>query len=88
MKTHELMRDLRKAIKHAEESTIGEQKRHLKPRAIAREYKKLITSLQEEQEKAYETALRLLKASDTSIAFDYFFNQPNGGNSQFEEELR
>lgn len=58
--------------------------RLLKAQAVRKE----ITRLGDERDKLYTKAIQVLGLEDNGRTFDYFFNQPNGGNSQFEEELR
>ncbi len=60
------------------------QSRLLKARAVRDE----ITRLGDERDKLYARTIQALGLEDNGRTFDYFFNQPNGGNSQFEEELR
>jgi hypothetical protein len=59
-------------------------KKHVK---LARTYRRDITKLRDQQDKMYRQALKSLEVSDTSITFDYFFNQPNEGFSSFEQSL-
>ena len=60
------------------------QSRLLKARAVRDE----ITRLGDERDKLYDKTVKALGLEDNGRTFDYFFNQPNGGNSSFEEELR
>ena len=59
------------------------QSRLLKVRAVRDE----ITRLGEERDKLYYKTVTALRLKDDGRTWDYFYNQPNGGNSSFEKEL-
>jgi len=54
---------------------------------MAQGFRRAINQLKSQQDKIYRQALKSLKVADTSITFDYFFNQPNEGFSSFEQFL-
>ncbi len=51
---------------------------------IAKDFQRQIAKLEAEQAKLYKQALRTLKMPDTAIAFDYFYNDPQGYNTFLE----
>lgn len=54
---------------------------------LAKQYQRKIAKLQRERERLYKQALRELKLLDTTLAFDWFFNDQQGHNS-FTESLK
>jgi hypothetical protein len=47
-----------------------------------------ITRLGDERDKLYAKTIKALGLKDSNLTYEYFFLQPNGGNSDFEEELQ
>ncbi len=54
----------------------------------ARAVRDEITRLRDEQDKLYAKVLKTLGLGDTARVYEYFYLMPNGGDSQFEEELQ